>query len=52
MLGKTSKVAGSQIDLKPVKIEAPKIMHRPNLAPIGSKSQRVLELGNQFMDST
>ncbi len=52
MMSKTSKVAGSQVDLKPVKIEAPKILNRPVPASIGSKSQSVLEIENQFIDTT
>ena len=52
MLSKTSKVAGSQVDLKPVKIEAPKILNRPIPVSNGTKSQRVLEVESQLLDTT
>jgi hypothetical protein len=52
MLSKTSKVAGSQVDLKPVKIEAPKILNRPIPASNGTKSQRLLEVESQLLDTT
>ena len=44
MNSKPAKVAGSQVDLKPIKIEAPKILARPShTSNSNSVSQPVLQ---------